>query len=391
MKKELIVILSILFVFSTGTNTRNKDIFCNDPDCGKNVTQLILSKGYPAQEYIVTTLRDQYLLGIQRIVKTGTKGVVLLQHGLLDASHTWVLNFPTQSLGFLLADAGYDVWLGNVRGNTYARACLKHKPTEPAFWDFTFDDFIEDDLPSVISFILNTTKQSKLFYIGHSQGTMMGFGGYADPNLASKIRLFVALAPVAYVANIEASLLKYLANFNADELLIFLGQTEFGGSTPFLENLLSLLCEIDTNLCSTSMCAVMGCDPQNWNNTRWPVYAHHDPAGTSVKNIIHFAQLVRQNKFQKFDYGTTGNMKHYNQKTPPQYPLANLKANVALFSGTQDYLADPNDFHRMVSELPQDKVVFKKNVDYYSHIDFIWGSDAPTTIYNDIIQLFSKY
>lgn len=39
---------------------------------------------------------------------------------------------------FRLADLGYDVWLGNIRGNTYSRKHLHMNPgSHEAYWKFS--------------------------------------------------------------------------------------------------------------------------------------------------------------------------------------------------------------------------------------------------------------
>jgi hypothetical protein len=82
------------------------------------------------------------------------------------------------------------------------------------------------------------------------------------------------------------------------------------------------------------------------------VYIGHTPAGTSVKNMAHWAQMVRQNRFQKYDYGIIGNVLHYGSAFPPQYDLSKVQVPVVLFSGDKDTLSDPKDVDRIVKALP---------------------------------------
>ena len=62
--------------------------------------------------------------------------MAFLQHGLLCSSTNWLTNLRNESLAYLLADEGYDVWMGNVRGNTYSRRHVSLSPEERKFWDF---------------------------------------------------------------------------------------------------------------------------------------------------------------------------------------------------------------------------------------------------------------
>lgn len=109
-------------------------------------------------------------------VNLNSKKVVLLQHGFLDSSDSWISNHEKMALPFMLANLGYDVWMGNNRGNKY---CRNHESLnadkDKKFWDFSLHEMGQYDLPAMIDFILLTTKREKLSYIGHSQGSAQYF------------------------------------------------------------------------------------------------------------------------------------------------------------------------------------------------------------------------
>ncbi|KAK3090384.1 hypothetical protein FSP39_011396, partial [Pinctada imbricata] len=358
-------------------------------------TQLITSKGYPCEEHEVVT-EDGYILGVQRIprgrnqpVTNKTRPVVLLQHGLLSCSSCWVENLANESLGFMLADAGMDVWMANSRGNTYSK---KHKTLDPKkleFWEFTFDQMAKYDIPATIDYVLAQTNQEQLYYAGHSQGTTVGFIAFGDPEIAKKVKIFFALAPVTTVTYITSPL-KLLSPFAKDLLFIddFLGRGELLPSTKINKFLAQDFCEqkqLDI-ICENVLFLLGGFDVKATNLSRIPVYVAEHPAGTSVRNQVHFAQEVLDGNFQMYDFGSKEeNMKHYNQSTPPLYDASKVEIPIAMFTGGHDDLADPKDVKELRPKLKN--VIYEKNVPYWDHLDLIWGVDAGQLAYTPMIEL----
>ena len=85
----LLALLLVVLPASDGT-TIAKDI-----EASYNVSQLIEARGFSCEEHEVIT-SDYFVLSLQRIPPRGSsdaKGVVFLQHGILDASETWYVYY----------------------------------------------------------------------------------------------------------------------------------------------------------------------------------------------------------------------------------------------------------------------------------------------------------
>lgn len=372
-----------------------------DPDVGKSMTDICLARGYDSIESHFVTTQDGYILGLYRIPSglPGTPGagpatgkpVVHLQHGLLDSSYTWVNNFENESLAFILADAGYDVWMGNSRGNVYSTRHQTLNPDTTAFWDFSWDDMAKYDLPAMVSYVLAQTGAKTLTYIGHSQGTIQAFSGLTiNPTTAAQINLFVALAPVAYVNNQRSILLTLMADLDLVAFFELFGDKSFLPDATILQKLAPGLCSLLPDGCDIFLELLCG-PSQNLNASRIAVYTSETPAGTSVKNMAHWSQGVTTDAFQMYDYGTSGNMQHYGQATPPLYHLNNITTPTALFFGADDYLGDPKDVQRIIDETRPGVIVSAQEQGNFAHLDYTWGVDAHTYVYSGVLDLMAKY
>ncbi len=141
----------------------------------------------------------------------------------------------------MLANIGYDVWLGNNRGNKYSRSHISLNPDKDKnFWNYSYHEMGKYDLPAMIDFIQLTTRSNrKITYVGHSQGTSQLFAGMTllPDYFEQKINGFIALGPVTNLKNINQSFLKIMVDYRLDRLFSMLGISELLRNSQSLNKL----------------------------------------------------------------------------------------------------------------------------------------------------------
>ncbi|XP_028159021.1 lipase 1-like [Ostrinia furnacalis] len=360
--------------------------------------QLALKYGWNCEEYDVVT-EDGYILKVFHITGNESKKPVLLMHGILDSADSYVIRGEI-SIAINLAEAGYDVWAGNVRGNKYSRRNVNLSPDKNKyrFWDFTFHEMGIYDLPATIDFILAKTGKQKLSAIGHSQGTTMFYAlGSVKPEYNEKISVFISLAPIAYLNDISTSLrglIKLWPIING--FFIGLGYEGVLQDQSAGNELVKFLCtlgEIGYDLCVKGVLASLaGEDSEQLEPEFLDVLVDHYPAGTSRKAFSHYVQISNSGRFAQYDYGTLKNMILYKKATPPAYDLWKVTMPTVLLAGKNDGVSGIKDVERLRDELGNVVRYHVMEREKFNHVDFVWGKNMNvymTPLLRDLLREFA--
>ncbi|XP_073837935.1 lipase 3-like [Musca autumnalis] len=329
MKTALILILVGVIIFQL-----------IQPRIAKNTCDRVIQHGYPCEVHTVTT-KDGYLLTMFRIPgsplmasgdekEISTKPPVLLMHGTQCSSDMWVLNGPNDGLPYLLANAGYDVWIGNIRGN-YIHA-NQNRP--------------------------NVGSRGILCHV--------------------KARLPNMLAPIFGRPGILATIFGSLQG------------NSFGN---LIRTVFPSVCRQNEALCVSYLQNVVGQDSPYINRTLLPEFFSTYPAGTSPRLTLHFFQLVNTCQFRAYDFGPNQNLQKYGKTEPPAYDLSKikLKSPIELYFSDNDYLATIEDVRHLWKIMGDQVSLHRLNLSKYNHFDFVLSENVKTIINDCVVDKMQEY
>ena len=307
---------TLLFGATLLTSTKASDA----GDIHKDFFRIAQDNGFDVRTHRVVT-EDGYILSVFRLhpydeTPSAIHPPLFFQHGLLDSADAFITGVGELAPPFVAAREGYDVWLGNSRGNKYSKEHVKLDSKDPAFWEFDWEKMGDFDIPATIDYILSNTEFTRLTVIGHSQGTSQMFYAlsHLEESLASKITLFIAMAPVTLMNHQTSPLVNFIARHLSliTKTARLLHINEFFPANYLTTGTFRLICGTIPDLCKLFESMLFTEDTSVDNTERFSVYMGHFPSGSSIKGMLHYAQIVNARQFQRYDFGVKENMRAYS-------------------------------------------------------------------------------
>ena len=348
------------------------------------------NNGYKLEEHKVIT-EDGYILSLWHLVpKSSTTKVIYFQHGLSDTAWCF-FQLGANSLPFLLMKEGYDVWLGNSRGNVFSLAHVSKDPNDKdsGFYDFSLDDKVKYDLPATIQYIKSKTGGKKMSYIAHSQGSTIFFMLYMfNPSLVeSSFDHFSSVGTVPNIAHSVFSPIKLLdiiygilEKLNMKKAFLSLKHSQrlmISNFCKYLPRVCKFFFEKGASIKSTGKI-----DYKKIYN-----YLYYYPGGTSNTNLLHWSQIHTLKKLVFY------NPNYNNDKLSRPYNINNLKKwNIkALIARTDmDTFSSYEDVTNLVKTVNNDSFMKVLDLKNYGHLDVLAAESAYKDIFIPIIKFLKE-
>lgn len=121
--------------------------FHNSSDKFKTFQDIANENGFRVEVYQIVT-EDGYILETYRIpgklserdYSNKAKPSILLQHALVTDMMTFIMNEASVAPAFFLANHGFDVWVGNNRGNRFSEKHTTLDTKSREYWQFDWEE-----------------------------------------------------------------------------------------------------------------------------------------------------------------------------------------------------------------------------------------------------------
>lgn len=347
---------------------------------------------YPFQKYNVTTV-DGYILELHRIphgiknnggVSSMPRIPVIFAHGLFQDSSAFVSS-GENSPAFIFADAGYDVWMLNYRGNPYS---CRHKTLVPEkdfeYWDFSYNEIGIYDIPAFIDRILSVSGHQQLFLVGFSLGgASVTVFLTENPKYYQYVVAVYLLAPAISMPPETHELVFHMRFF---EKILFTVLEDIH-AVPYSSKL-NEACKAFCfgpliNVCRKSLEYALQVNTSAMESEVVISQLLDLTSQVTVKMMSHLMQMVVSERFAKYDYGDD-NENIYNQTESPSYDIENITVPVTIFCGLQDGFINCSD---MLTTCNRFRNLLKLvSVPFVRHFEFVFGDRAKHYVYDVILQ-----
>jgi len=414
----------------------------NDDTAHISMQKIIERSKYEFENHYVIA-KDGYITQMIRIInpladraKLKQPPVMLMHGGTIDpTAYVWASSiqhhpekYPrtsedgpitswNRSLGFTLANNGYDVWLVGTRGSdtqnagrlegealkSFLAGTMGHINTtlgervfqSPSYWKYSFNEIISNEFPAQIKRVLELTGSRKVSVLTYSFSTIIAFSLFSsNPEISEKVHNHIALAPI--INDIGTSKLLYiLKRFVILEIPNSVGTvlvSELLLSRPTRDLLLTIgrSRRLRYSVIKSFFALLTGSSGQ-YRTFFEPTVLGHILQSISYMQIKHFCQQVIAKRLQKYDYGKFKNKLVYGQEKPPVYNISNqMVENFMLVSASNDILAPPGSV-KQILETINPKPLVHIDVQGYSHLDLSAAFDNDVTVNLPVLRFLDQH